>query len=208
MALSERLEEIGQEARGQRREDTDPDLTVLTAPDRGHFRLGQPDLGKRLAAALDELLAGLGELHAAGRAREQGGAEPIFQITDPSADSQLLNSKSGGGPAKTAMIRRGNHITNVPNLNGQCKNSSSIIPLLFDRAFFKIVFDALADVRKPEFVSRSSNRSDVLRDLNGSLEKIVKLACAEVVAEAARAGADITAKPIRNGAPKGPSLTF
>jgi len=68
VALPECPEKIGQEAGGQRREDTDPDLTILAASDRGHFRPGQPDLGKRLATALDELFAGLSELHAPGRA--------------------------------------------------------------------------------------------------------------------------------------------
>lgn len=87
VALPEGLEEVSQKARGQRRKDADSNFAIFPAADRRHFRSRHPDLRQCLSTALNELPACLGELHATCRSREQGGAKPIFQITNSAADS-------------------------------------------------------------------------------------------------------------------------
>lgn len=117
VVLGERLNQIRQETRGERRENPDAQVPIFSATDRRDLRLGYADLREGLATALYELLARLGERNATWRPDEQCRAYARFKVADAAADSRLLHTKRSGGLAETGVIGCRYDIPNMPQFN-------------------------------------------------------------------------------------------
>lgn len=110
-------DQIRQKPGRQRRKNADPDMTVFAATDGADLVARKPDLRKRLATTMHELLAGMGQHHPARRADEQSRPETFLQFTDAPTDRRFLDAQRHRRPPKAAMLGRRNHITDVANLD-------------------------------------------------------------------------------------------
>ena len=93
--LPERHDQIGQKARRERRENTDPDVAIVAPSDSAHFGLRQPYLRYCLTPTLDELFARLSQAHTARRPNKQCRTETRFQVADAAANRRLFDSQGG-----------------------------------------------------------------------------------------------------------------
>lgn len=75
------LQQVGEEARGQRRKDADPHHADLAASCRTGILQGIFDATDRHASVAQEFDPRIGELHATRMADEQGNTDVVFQIS-------------------------------------------------------------------------------------------------------------------------------
>ena len=116
MALSHRVEQRLQAVPGARRE---PDAQVAGLAPAGRLGSGERlvDRAQRGAGRLQQRLAGLRELHAAGRALQQRHAELLLEPGDRGAERLLGDVHAGGRAREVQLLGDGDEVAQVPQLH-------------------------------------------------------------------------------------------
>ncbi len=111
--------------------DANPDAAMLRASHRGNVLHAMADVPQHLSRTPQKALTREGQADAAAVTMEQRRAEMIFQISDATAKSGLLNADGSSSLAEAAMFGRRNEIAEMTELNGMGQLPHDIGALVF-----------------------------------------------------------------------------
>jgi hypothetical protein len=112
-------EQIGQEARSERRKYPNADHACLTTSERTRIDGRVANLAQSLACAGEEPLARLREVNAAMMTNEKRRSDLVFEIPDTSANGRLVNVQRPGCASKASALGGCNNVAKMAQFDRQ-----------------------------------------------------------------------------------------
>ena len=121
MEFTEPSQQVEQEAGRKRREDADPDVSLLGPANRSDFTGACVDMPERRSRWLQKPLAGKRQANSARMTLKQGRAEFIFHVANAAADGRLFDIECSARFSEAAVLCRRHEITEVLELDAAAR---------------------------------------------------------------------------------------